>query len=108
MSDTDSSIRGAEAGASSLPPPALLVASFAFSLGTWWLSGRLWSLGARDLAGSVFGIGLALGPCLAGFLGVSRRYKPLLLWIVLITGGLAIAAPWLLLRALGLGSRALS
>ncbi len=92
MNGATSSLEGARAP-SSLPPPALLVATFALSVGAWWLAGRLWSVGARDLAGSVFGMGLALGPCLAGYLGVPRHYRPLLLRIVLVTGGLAILAP---------------
>lgn len=76
-----------------LTRPIWLALTYAFTALAWSVAALVWSRGEKAIAASVFAGGLSLGPCLAGYLSTPRRYKQLLLRIVLATGGLSILAP---------------
>lgn len=76
-----------------LPHPAVFPATFAALGVAWWLAGRLWSSGCPADALSAFALGLALGPCLTGYLTAPRALRPRLGRLALAAGGLGLLVP---------------
>jgi polyferredoxin len=71
--------------------PVTLAIAILVTCLTWPLATALWLvLGQKALAVSVFGLGLSLGPCLAGYALVRKARKQAWRRLVLFTGGLSI------------------